>query len=225
MNKFDYADTDWESIKRLSKWYSGDVHDSLEQLGGWGYLDGISLQGTLEPGQVVCGPAVTVQFEPSERRNQPQDAYHHAIDCTPEGGIIVVDSSCAQGSCSGELMSSGAKTRGAAATIVNGTVRDIAQVRGLGYPLFGRARSPVSVSGKMEPKRSQVEIEIAGVKINPGDVIFADIDGVVVIPKAMLSKVADQADQLGANEAAARDRILGGEKLQSVWPVESKYGV
>ena len=77
----------------------------------------------------------------------------------------------------------------------------------------------------MEPKRSQVEIEIAGVKINPGDVIFADIDGVVVIPKAMVSKVADQADQLGANEAAARDRILGGEKLQSVWPVESKYGV
>ena len=77
----------------------------------------------------------------------------------------------------------------------------------------------------MEPKRSQVEIEIAGVKINPGDVIFADIDGVVVIPKAMLSKVADQADQLGANEAAARDRILGGEKLQSVLPVESKYGV
>ena len=225
MNKFDYADTDWESIKRLSKWYSGDVHDSLEQLGGWGYLDGISLQGVLQPGQVVCGPAVTVQFEPSERRNQPQDAYHHAIDCTPEGGIIVVDSSCAQGSCSGELMSSGAKTRGAAATIVNGTVRDIAQVRGLGYPLFGRARSPVSVSGKMEPKRSQVEIEIAGVKINPGDVIFADIDGVVVIPKDILSKVADQADQLGANEAAARDRILGGEQLQSVWTVESKYGL
>jgi 4-hydroxy-4-methyl-2-oxoglutarate aldolase len=76
----------------------------------------------------------------------------------------------------------------------------------------------------MEPKLSQVPIEIAGVKITPGDVIFADIDGVVVIPKAMVAAVADQADKLGANEASARDRILGGEKLQSVWPVESKYG-
>jgi 4-hydroxy-4-methyl-2-oxoglutarate aldolase len=76
----------------------------------------------------------------------------------------------------------------------------------------------------MEPKLSQVPIEIAGVKIMPGDVIFADIDGVVVIPKAMVAAVADQADKLGANEASARDRILGGEKLQSVWPVESKYG-
>jgi 4-hydroxy-4-methyl-2-oxoglutarate aldolase len=223
MSKFDYSDTDWASIERLSKWYSGDVHDSLEQLGGWGYLDGISLQGALGAGKVVCGPAVTVQFEPSDRKNQPQDVYHNAIDNAPKGGILLVDASCAEGSCSGELMSTGAKTKGAAATIVSGTVRDIAQVRALGYPLFGRALSPVSVSGKMEPKRSQVEIQIGKVKILPGDIIFADIDGVVVIPKAMLAAVADQADKLGANEASARDRILGGEKLQSVWPVESTY--
>lgn len=219
MSKFDYSDTDWDSITRLSKWYSGDVHDSLEQLGGWGYLDGITLQGALAPGQVVCGPAVTVLFEPSARKGQPQDVYHHAIDNAPKGGIMVVDASCAEGSCSGELMSSGARTRGAAATVVNGTVRDIAQVRGLGYPLFGRATSPVSVSGKMEPKHSQVTLTIGRVKVSPGDIIFADSDGVVVVPKAMLKAVADQADKLGANETQARDRILSGEKLQSVWPV------
>ena len=68
MTKFDYSDTDWAAIERLSKWYSGDIHDSLEQLGGWGYLDGISLKGALEPGKVVCGPAVTVQFEKSDRK-------------------------------------------------------------------------------------------------------------------------------------------------------------
>lgn len=221
MSKFDYSDTDWDSITRLSKWYSGDVHDSLEQLGGWGYLEGITLQGALAPGQVVCGPAVTVLFEPSTRKGQPQDVYHHAIDNAPKGGVMVVDASCAEGSSSGELMSSGAKTRGAAATVVNGTVRDIAQVRGLGYPLFGRSISPVSVSGKMEPKHSQVTLTIGKVQVSPGDIIFADSDGVVVVPKAMLKSVADQADKLGANETQARTRILGGEKLQSVWPVGS----
>lgn len=221
MSAWDYSDTDWDAIERLKRWYSGDVHDSLESLGGRGFLAGISIQGELAPGAVVCGPAVTVQFEPSQRKNQPQDVYHGAIDAVPKGGVLVVSANCAEGSCSGELMSTGAKTHGAAATIVDGTVRDIAQVRALGYPLYGRARSPVSVSGKMEPKAAQVTIHIAGVAVSPGDVVFADIDGVVVIPKAMVRAVADAADALGAREAAARDRILAGEKLRSVWPVGS----
>ncbi|TBW41358.1 RraA family protein [Siculibacillus lacustris] len=219
MTEWDYSQTDWDAVRRLSRWYSGDVHDSLERLGGFGHLAGITLQGRLAPGQVVCGPAVTVQFAPSPRKGQPQDVYHHAIDNVPAGAILVVDASCAPGSCSGELMSSGAKTHGAVATIVDGTVRDTAQVQALGYPLFGRARSPVSVSGKMEPKRSQVPITVAGVRVEPGDVIFADVDGVVVIPKAMVAAVADEADRLGRDEAAARDRVLAGEKLQAIWQV------
>lgn len=218
MPDFNYSDTDWDSIARLKKWYSGDVHDSMEHLGLWGHLEGVSLLGALDSGEVVCGPAVTVLFELSDRKGEPQDVYHNAIDNTPEGGILVCDASCAAGSCSGELMSSGAKTRGAAATIVNGTVRDLAQVRALGYPLFGTSASPVGVTGKKEPKQSQVPIKIGKVTINPGDIIFGDIDGVVAIPKARLRDVADAADDLGKNEAAARDRILAGEKLQSVWP-------
>jgi len=218
MTKFDYTDTDWASIERLKKWYSGDVHDSMESLGLWGHLDGISLLGALEPGQVVCGPAVTVLFEVSDRRGEPQDVYHNAIDNTPEGGILVCDASCAPGSCSGELMSSGAKTRGAAATVVYGTVRDLAQVRSLGYPLFGSAASPVGVTGKKEPRHSQVPLSIGRATVRPGDVIFGDIDGVVVIPKEHVRAVADAADTLGRHEAAARDRILAGEKLQSIWP-------
>lgn len=219
MADYNYTDTDWEAIKRLSKWYSGDVHDSMEALGLWGHLDGISLLGALDDGKVVCGPAVTVLFGLSDRKGEPQDIYHGAVDNTPEGGILVCDASCAAGSCSGELMSSGAKTRGAAATIVNSTVRDLAQVRALGYPLFGTEPSPVGVTGKKEPIAAQVPITFGRVTIRPGDVIFGDVDGVVCIPKEHLSAVADQADELGKDEAAARDRILAGEKLQSVWPV------
>jgi 4-hydroxy-4-methyl-2-oxoglutarate aldolase len=219
MPDFDYSDTDWDSIARLRKWYSGDVHDSMEQLGLWGHLEGISLLGSLQPGEVVCGPAVTVQFEPSNRKGEPQDVYHNAIDNVPKGGILVCEASCAGGSCSGELMSSGAMTRGAAATVVNGTVRDLAQVRALGYPLFGTTPSPVGVTGKKEPKHSQVPIRIGQVTIRPGDIIFGDIDGVVAIPRQRLHDVADAADALGRNEAESRRRILAGERLQAVWPV------
>ncbi|QQM31454.1 RraA family protein [Martelella lutilitoris] len=220
MADFDYSDTDWEAIERLKKWYSGDIHDSMEALGLWGCLEGISLLGALEPGDVVCGPAVTVLFEPSDRKGEPQDVYHNAIDNAPKGGIMVCDASCAPGSCSGELMSTGAKTHGCAATVVNGTVRDLAQVRALGYPLFGTMPSPIGVTGKKEPKKSQVPLKIGKATVKPGDVIFGDIDGVVVIPKEHVKAVADQADALGKEEATNRDRILAGEKLQAIWPAE-----
>lgn len=219
MPEFDYSDTDWEAIGRLKRWYSGDVHDSMETIGLWGYLEGISLLGALNAGEVVCGPAVTVLFAPSDRKGEPQDVYHHAIDNAPIGGILVCDASCAEGSCSGELMSTGAKVRGAVATVVHGTVRDLAQVRALGYPLFGTAASPVGVTGKKEPRQSQVPIAIGRVTIRPGDVIFGDIDGVIAIPRERVRDVADSADELGRNEAAARDRILSGDRLQAIWPV------
>ncbi|MBE3639265.1 RraA family protein [Mangrovicoccus algicola] len=224
---YDYAYTarETDAIERLKRWYSGDVHDSMEALGLWGFLDGISLQGSLAPGAVIVGPAVTVLFAPSDRKGEPQDVYHNAIDNAPAGAVMVVDAACADGSCSGELMSTGAKTAGLAATVVNSTVRDLAQVRDLGYPLFGTAPSPVGITGKKEPKESQVPLTLGRTVVKPGDVIFGDIDGVVSIPREHLVAVADQADELGAHEAAARRRILSGEKLQSVWPVARADGV
>ena len=218
---YDYNKTDWAAIKRLSRWYSGDVHDVLDQHGPYGYLRGISQFGVLKPGQVICGPVSTVRYDKSARTGQPQDIYHGAIDAVIPGGILLVDSSCAEGSGTGELMSSGAKTKGAAATVVNGTVRDLAEVRKLDYPLFAKGMSPVGVSGRMEPAHAQIELEVDGVRVRPGDVIFADITGVVVIPHELVGVIADASDKNGQAEAIARERILGGEKLRSIWPVGS----
>jgi regulator of RNase E activity RraA len=221
MTTYDYASTDWASIRRLANWYSGDIHDVMDKHGVYGHLKGMSLFGILTPGQIVCGPAVTVLYEPSTRIGQPQDVYHGAIDSVVKGGILMVDASCAEGSGTGELMSTGAKVAGAAATVVHGTVRDLAEVRRLGYPLFARGASPVGVSGRMEPAQAHVDLDIDGVRVRPGDVIFADISGVVVIPREMVATIADAADQNGDGEVRCRERILAGEKLQSVWPAGS----
>lgn len=221
MTAYDYNNVNWGAIERLSHWYSGDIHDVMDHHGFYGFLDGITLHGVLKPGQVVCGPVSTVRYAPSTRTGQPQDVYHGAIDAVVKGGIILVDASCAEGSGTGELMSTGAKTAGAAATIVHGTVRDLAEVRKLDYPLFARGVSPVGVSGRMEPAEAQVELNIKGVRVRPGDVIFADISGVVVIPQELVAVIADEADRNGEGEARCRERILTGEKLRDVWPVGS----
>lgn len=219
MATYDYGMVNWDAIRRLSRWYSGDIHDVLDQHGPYGYLAGITQFGVLKPGQVVCGPVSTVRYEPSRRTGQPQDVYHGAIDAVIPGGILVVDSSRAEGSGTGELMSTGAKTRGAAATVVNGTVRDLAEVRKLDYPLFAKGMSPVGVSGRMEPAHTQVDLDIDGVRVRPGDVIFADITGAVVIPHDLVGAIADAADRNGEGEARARERILAGERLRDIWPV------
>ncbi len=208
-----------DAMKRMARWYTGDIHDVLDAHGGYGFLEGISLQSELAPGDVICGPAVTVLYRPSERRGVPQDAYHGAIDGVSAGDILVVDASCAEGSGTGELMSTGAMMAGAAATIVHGTVRDIAEVRKLGYPLFARGVSPVGVSGRMEPAEANVPITIGRVTVNPGDIIVADISGVVVVPREVAATIAEAADRNGAAEAEARSRLLAGEKLRRVWPV------
>jgi len=215
----DDAEVDWQAVHRLGCWYTGDVHDVMAEMGLYGWLRGIALLGALAEGTTVCGPAATVLYAPSPRRRQPQDVYHGLIDRLIPGSVIVVDSSCAEGSGTGELMSTGARTAGAAATVVHGTVRDLAEVRRLGYPLFAAGTSPVGVSGNMEPAAAQVALTIAGVRVRPGDIVLGDVNGIVVVPREHAAAVADAADANGAAEQAARARILAGEKLRSIWPV------
>ena len=96
---------------------------------------------------------------------------------------MVVDASCADGACSGERMATGAKVRGLQATVVNSTVRDLAQVRSLGYPLFGTHASPVGTTRKKEPEYSQMPLTLGRVSVNPEDIMVGGIDGVLVIAK------------------------------------------
>lgn len=211
MSRIDDGDTGGEAVERRSKWHSGDSHVCLEQHGVRGCLPRIFLFNALEDGLIVCAPAVAALYACGPRTNQPQDVYHNALDNIPEGDILVVGASCTEGSCPDELMSKDAKIKGPGATAVNGTVRDIAQVCALGYPLF--ARGPVSTSGKMKPDLSQIPLTIDDVTIEPGNVIFADSDAVVVAPKHLLKTIADAC---GNAEGNCRDRVLNGEKLQSV---------
>lgn len=76
MSSYDYSRVNWDAIKRLSRWYSGDIQDVMDKHGFYGFLQGLSLQSELKPGQVICGPVHTVLYEKSTRTGQPQDVYH-----------------------------------------------------------------------------------------------------------------------------------------------------
>ena len=204
-------------IQRLSRWYSGDIHDCLEKLGIWGFLPGFNLYGFLPESGRICGPATTVQFVPN-RAKIVSRKYHKAIDEVGEGGVMIVDTAGAKGSCTGELMATGTRAHGGICSIVNGSVRDLEEIEKLGdYPVFATGIVPTTAVGHMEDVGYNVDIEIGGVRIQPGDVIFADRDGVVVIPQAAAPVVADMADELGKLERDYKSRILNGDNLYEVF--------
>lgn len=202
-------------IQRLNRWYSGDIHDCLDKLGIWGAIEGLHLYGKLPPSGKFCGPAITVQFIPN-RAKITSRRYHKAIDDSA-GSVLVIDTANAVGSCTGELMCTGAKVHGALGTIVNGTIRDLQEIQQIEYPVFAKGVLPVTAVGRMEDIATQVDIEIGGIRIQPGDIIFADLDGIVVIPQEAAPVVVDMADALGKLERNFKEEILNGKPLFDVF--------
>jgi 4-hydroxy-4-methyl-2-oxoglutarate aldolase len=204
-------------VERLSKWYSGDIHDCLDRLGIWGAVEGLTQFGHLPPEGKICGPATTVQFVPCQAKITSR-RYHRAIDEVPKGGVLVIDTAGARGSCTGELMCTGALCHGAVATVVNGTIRDLAEIEALQhYPVFATGVLPVTAVGRMEDTAVNVDINFRGIRVQPGDIIFADRDGVVVVPREAAEAVARLADEIGRMERNFKQQILGGVPLVEVF--------
>jgi 4-hydroxy-4-methyl-2-oxoglutarate aldolase len=204
-------------FQQLSKLYTGAVHDCLDKLGIWGCIEGMNLYGHLPASGKICGLAKTVQFVPA-RKKVVSSNYHRAIDQVGNGGVLVIDTAGAKGSCTGELMCTGAKAHGAIATIVNGTVRDIPEIEDLtDYPVYAKGVLPVSAVGRMEDIAYNVDIEINGIRIQPGDIIFGDRDGVVVVPQQAAILVAELAAELAKMERDFKKEILEGKSMYDIF--------
>jgi regulator of RNase E activity RraA len=117
----------------------------------------------------------------------------------------------------GELFSVAARSQGACGAVVDGPVRDVRQIRELGYPVFARGMSPYDTRGRAEVVAHDVPIVCGGVPIETGDLVVADDDGVVVVPAAHAAAVAAAAAAKGADEHGALADLLRGDGVHEVW--------
>ncbi|NGP18873.1 RraA family protein [Devosia aurantiaca] len=122
----------------------------------------------------------------------------------------------------GGLLSTASKVRGAAGALMDGMVRDIRHVRELAFPLFHAGIGPLDSKGRGEVIAIDVPVECAGVRINPGDIVFGDADGVVVIPQAIETEVVALAYEKLKGENKTRDALLAGRRLADVF---DEFGV
>jgi 4-hydroxy-4-methyl-2-oxoglutarate aldolase len=122
----------------------------------------------------------------------------------------------------GGLLTTAARARGAAGCLTDGCVRDIRAIRRAGFAVFHGGISPLDSKGRGEISEIDIVIEVAGVRVAPGDLVFGDADGAVVIPRAIEREVFTRAVEKLAGEARTEEALARGERLADVF---ARYGI
>lgn len=122
----------------------------------------------------------------------------------------------------GELLSTAATARGARGAVVDGLVRDVRKIQQLGFPVFATGIKPVDSKGRGVVLEYNVPVECGEVHVEPGDLIFADYDGVVCVPAQAVSQVIASAWEKARREDGTRADLMAGKSLRDVF---AKYGV
>jgi RraA family protein len=166
----------------------------------------------LAPTMRLAGPALTIDVRPGDNL-----MIHAAMALAKPGDVLVIDGkgdeSCAL---MGEIMVSQCMALGIAGVVVYGAVRDTEAIRALGFPMYAIGANPNGPS-KLVPGRINWPVSVGGVTVQPGDLVVADADGVVVVETAKVPTVLELAKKKLADEAARIDGIRSGKQLRPTW--------
>lgn len=157
-------------------------------------------------GSLICGPAVT-----SLDHTGDNIMIHAALEtCQPGDVLVVTTKSPSHHGMFGDLLAELARARGLAGVIVDAGIRDVADIRRMKFPVWSKVISSDGTS-KSNPGWANVPVVCGGQLVNPGDLIVADDDGVVVVPRGRVGDVASAATAREAKEAELRERFAKGE--------------
>ncbi|MBI5577712.1 MAG: RraA family protein [Deltaproteobacteria bacterium] len=170
----------------------------------------------------IVGPAVTILEGPTSESLPPKHALD-AIDESPKGSVIVIAINAETDvAVWGGLMTAGAEVNGHAGAILDGAVRDVTEIRrDSDFQVFARSVCPSTTVGRFETLASNVPVICGGVNVNPGDLIIADLDGVVVVPKEHVDAVLEMATEIEGREAEQARLIRETKSLREGL---AKYG-
>ncbi|WP_419908377.1 RraA family protein [Hoeflea sp.] len=185
------------------------ISDAMDKLGIEGQAIGLK---PLEPGFRLVGPAFTCKYEPCGVVKGTVGDY---IDDVPAGAVVVLDNAGRE-DCTvwGDILTAVAHRKGVAGTVINGVCRDTSLARSIGYPVFSKGHFMRTGKERVQMDAVQVPISLGEVRVNPGDILVGDGDGIVVVPQDQAAEVAAAAREIEDAENQLRAAVEGGLSLR-----------
>lgn len=208
--------------QRYQRLYTGAIADILDKQGFRQQVLPYFLTPFTQADR-VAGPAFTGQGYPcadtthndtETRLGMLESIRPHTVSVWSCGGSL----DCAHW---GEIMSTAARQRGCTGAVIDGGVRDVDFINAMGFPVFAKFKCSASSIGRWDIREYQVPIRIGLTVVHPGDFVFGDTDGVVIIPQALTMEVLEAAEDVFRREGAMRAELRQGVSVKDAY---AKYG-
>jgi 4-hydroxy-4-methyl-2-oxoglutarate aldolase len=196
------------NIQRASKLDTTALSDALDRLGIAGQCLGIK---PLDPRFRLTGRAFTILYGPA---GTPPGTVGDYIDDVPPGGVVVLDNGGRENATVwGDILTMVATRRGIAGTVIDGACRDTHLARELGYPIYSRSYSMRTGKDRVQVEAMGGTVNIGDARVNAGDLLRGDADGVLVIPQQQENEVLKIAEEIDAVEEQIRRSVQAGMTL------------
>jgi regulator of RNase E activity RraA len=203
-------------LKRLIGLPTGNACDALIEMG----IHPRAMRGvhSIGSGTPFAGPAFTLRQVPrpiGAPLSVNLTKHAHAIDTLVQPGqVLVIDTGGHDEACTfGAILMFRAHARGIAGVVTDGTARDVDEIPGAGLPVYVRAGNPVPSKVFFQTVSTDEPVSCGGVAVKPGDIVFGDATGILVIPPDLLPEVVERAEAIGRKEARWMAGIREGKSL------------